>query len=54
MATATTNMFDLEVKVNHGSVNHAEPDTRRTILTCITCKSTCTCVCTSYCTISCF
>ncbi|MFY2156334.1 FDLD family class I lanthipeptide [Cytobacillus firmus] len=48
-------MFDLEVSVNQASISgQAEPDTRRTILTCITCKSTCTCNCTAYCTVSCF
>ncbi|SFH40850.1 hypothetical protein SAMN04487776_11338 [Priestia megaterium] len=48
-------MFDLDVKVNQVSqAGSAEPDTKYTILTCITCKGTCTCVCTQYCTISCF
>ncbi|WP_409991369.1 FDLD family class I lanthipeptide [Saccharococcus caldoxylosilyticus] len=48
-------MFDLNVKVSQVSLSgqHIEPDTKYTILTCITCKSTCTCNCTLFCTISC-
>ncbi|EMJ6443553.1 TPA: FDLD family class I lanthipeptide [Bacillus cereus] len=44
-------MFDLEVKVSQVSQNGSvDPDTKKTILSCITCKSTCTCVCTFNCT----
>ncbi|MFY2156335.1 FDLD family class I lanthipeptide [Cytobacillus firmus] len=44
-------MFDLEVTVNKASLNGSvEPDTKKTILSCVTCKSTCTCNCTFNCT----
>ncbi|WP_369124509.1 FDLD family class I lanthipeptide [Bacillus subtilis] len=46
-----TNMFDLDVKVNQVNLNESvEPDTKKTILSCVTCKSTCTCNCTFNCT----
>ncbi|WP_409991370.1 FDLD family class I lanthipeptide [Saccharococcus caldoxylosilyticus] len=44
-------MFDLDVTVKQVTLaGHAEPDTKKTILSCITCKSTCTCNCTFNCT----
>ncbi|WP_369680500.1 FDLD family class I lanthipeptide [Bacillus sp. AFS014408] len=44
-------MFDLEVKVSQVSQNGSvEPDTKKTIISCVTCKSTCTCPCTFNCT----